>query len=99
MTGTIVKTIKYILDKKFPGIVDDVRVAKEKDIGSVYVDDETNYLYKIFIDISDEYYDKRLDIVLLIESTLKSMGIRNQLRFYWNLIVDRRTSSTPFGRF
>jgi hypothetical protein len=29
-------------------------------------------------------YDKRLDVVRLIENTLKMMGINNRLAFYWN---------------
>jgi hypothetical protein len=82
MTEAITKMIQYVLDKKFPGIVNDLNVTSERDMSSSYIDNEKNYVYNIFID-TDEY-DKRFDIVMLIESTIKSMGIRNRLAFYWN---------------
>jgi hypothetical protein len=84
MTEPIIKLIKYITDKKFPGIVNHVNVTRERDMGSNYIDNEKNYLYNIFIDMDDEYYDKRFEIVILIENTLKSMGITNRVAFYWN---------------
>jgi hypothetical protein len=82
MTEAITKMIQYVLDKKFPGIVNNLNVTSERDMSSSYIDNEKNYVYNIFID-TDEY-DKRFDIVMLIESTIKSMGIRNRLAFYWN---------------
>ena len=74
--------INFILDKKFPGVVKEVNVTRERDMSSNYIDNEKNYAYNIFLDMDE--YDKRLDVVLLIENTLKTMGINNRLAFYWN---------------
>ena len=72
----------FILGEKFPGVVNDVNVTKERDMNSFYTDEKRNYAYNIFLDMDD--YDKRLDVVRLIENTLKMMGINNRLAFYWN---------------
>ena len=82
MEEVIIKMIEFILGEKFPGVVNDVNVTKERDMGSFYTDEQKNYAYNIFLDMDD--YDKRLDVVLLIENTLKTMGINNRLAFYWN---------------
>lgn len=74
--------INFILDKKFPGVVKEVNVTRERDMSSSYIDNEKNYVYNIFLDMDE--YDKRLDVVLLIENTLKTMGINNRVAFYWN---------------
>ena len=82
--NSLIEVINYILDKKFPGIVEEINVTKERDSQSYYIDDTKNYVYNIFIDIDDKFYDYRLGVVLLIENTLKSLGIYNRVAFYWN---------------
>ena len=82
MKEVIIQMINFILDKKFPGVVKEVNVTRERDMNSNYIDNEKNYAYNIFLDMDE--YDKRLDVVLLIENTLKTMGINNRLAFYWN---------------
>jgi len=82
MEEAIIKMIMFILGEKFPGVVNDVNVTKERDMNSFYTDEQRNYAYNIFLDMDD--YDKRLDVVRLIENTLKMMGINNRLAFYWN---------------
>jgi len=82
MKEVIIQMINFILDKKFPGVVKEVNVTRERDMNSNYIDNEKNYVYNIFLDMDE--YDKRLDVVLLIENTLKTMGINNRLAFYWN---------------
>jgi hypothetical protein len=82
MKEVIIQMINFILDKKFPGVVKEVNVTRERDMSSNYIDNEKNYAYNIFLDMDE--YDKRLDVVLLIENTLKTMGINNRLAFYWN---------------
>ena len=82
MEEVIIKMIVFILGEKFPGVVNDVNVIRGRDMGSFYTDEQKNYVYNIFLDMDD--YDKRLDVVHLIENTLKTMGISNRLAFYWN---------------
>ena len=82
MEEAIIKMIMFILGEKFPGVVNDVNVTKEREMKSFYTDEQRNYAYNIFLDMDD--YDKRLDVVRLIENTLKMMGINNRLAFYWN---------------
>ena len=82
MEEVIIQMINFILDKKFPGVVKEVNVTRERDMSSSYIDNEKNYAYNIFLDMDE--YDKRLDVVLLIENTLKTMGINNRVAFYWN---------------
>jgi hypothetical protein len=82
MKEVIIQMINFILDKKFPGVVKEVNVTRERDMSSNYIDNEKNYVYNIFLDMDE--YDKRLDVVLLIENTIKTMGINNRLAFYWN---------------
>jgi len=82
MEEVIIQMINFILDKKFPGVVKEVNVTRERDMSSSYIDNEKNYVYNIFLDMDE--YDKRLDVVLLIENTLKTMGINNRVAFYWN---------------
>ena len=82
MKEVIIQMINFILDKKFPGVVKEVNVTRERDMSSNYIDNEKNYVYNIFLDMDE--YDKSLDVVLLIENTLKTMGINNRLAFYWN---------------
>jgi hypothetical protein len=82
MEEIIRNMVEYALDKKFSGVVKNVEVTRERDMSSNYIDDDKNYAYNIFLDMDE--YDKRLDVVLLIENTIKSMGIRNRLAFYWN---------------
>ena len=82
MEEVIIKMIMFILGEKFPGVVNDVNVLKGRDMNSFYIDEQKNYVYNIYIDMDE--YDKRLDVVRLIEDTLKTMGIGNRLAFYWN---------------
>jgi hypothetical protein len=82
MEEVIIKMIMFVLGEKFPGVVNDVNVLKGRDMNSFYIDEQKNYVYNIYIDMDE--YDKRLDVVRLIEDTLKTMGIGNRLAFYWN---------------
>ena len=82
MEEVIIKMIMFVLGEKFPGVVNDVNVLKGRDMNSFYIDEQKNYVYNIYIDMDE--YDKRLDVVRLIEDTLKTMGISNRLAFYWN---------------
>jgi uncharacterized protein (DUF2147 family) len=75
---------EYALDKKYPYLIKDINVTKERDFGSYYIDEQKNYKYNIFIDIDEEDNHMKLKIAHLVENTLKSMGVSNRLFFYWN---------------
>lgn len=81
MVEVIKNMVNYVLDKKYPGMVNHVNVTVERDMNSYYTDEDKNYLYNIFIDM--DRTDMRLDVVILVENTLKTMGISNRVAFYW----------------
>lgn len=84
MEEVIIKMIEFILGEKFPGVVNDITVTRDRDMSSFYTDEQKNYVYNIFIDMDEKYGHLKYDIVILVENTLKTMGITNRLAFYWN---------------
>ena len=85
MKDVIKKMVSYALDKKYPGWVEEIDVTTEKDLGSYYIDDKRNYIINVFIGLTEEHAKShKLEIVHLVENTIKSMGIPNRVLFFWN---------------
>ena len=85
MNEMIKNMVSYVLDKKYPGWVEEIGVTTERDLGSYYIDDKRNYIINVFIGMAEEHQESnKLGIVHLVEDTIKSMGIPNRVLFFWN---------------
>jgi hypothetical protein len=89
MEKIISKIVKYILEKKYPGVTD-VEVTSERDYNSHFVDKKNNIKYNIFLTIDYSDFEPIRDsgnwdkLKSEIRNVVKMSGIDNYVNVYLN---------------
>jgi len=89
MEKVISKIVKYILEKKYPGVTD-VEVTSERDYNSHFVDKKNNIKYNIFLTIDYSDFEPIRDsgnwdkLKSEIRNVVTMSGIDNYVNVYLN---------------